>query len=164
MFESRWARKNLRQQIFPDIRYTIYGNCRKFRISFIEYRVSGKGMSHYMFDFENLDVYKLALDFAKQVAKSTENTPRGHWSLVDQFRRASTSIALNIAEGAGRYAKGEKKQFYSIAKGSAYECVPLISLFSALSLIDEKTGSEWKEFLQRICQMLTKLIQSLKHE
>ena len=115
-----------------------------------------------MFDFEQLDVYKLALDFAKQVAKSTENAPRGHWSLVDQFRRASTSIALNIAEGAGRYAKGEKKQFYSIAKGSAYECVPLISLFCDLSIIDARVAAEWKESLQRICQMLTKLIQSIK--
>ncbi len=115
-----------------------------------------------MFDFENLDIYKLALDFAKQVARATENAPRGHWSLIDQFQRASTSIALNIAEGAGRYAKGEKKQFYSIAKGSAYECVPLISLFCELSIIDEKVTADWKELLQRICQMLTKLIQSIK--
>jgi len=117
-----------------------------------------------MFDFENLDVYKLALSFAKEVAKSTDNAPRGHWSLVDQFRRASTSIALNIAEGAGRYAKGEKKQFYSIAKGSAYECVPLISLFYGLTIIDASKASDWKEDLQRICQMLTKLIQSLINE
>lgn len=42
-----------------------------------------------MFDFENLDVYKLTLDFAKQVAKATENSPRGHRSLIDQFKRAS---------------------------------------------------------------------------
>jgi four helix bundle protein len=117
-----------------------------------------------MFDFENLDVYKLALDFAKQIAQATETAPRGHWSLVDQFRRASTSIALNIAEGAGRYAKGEKKQFYSIAKGSGYECVPLISLFCDLGLIDRNSAAEWKEKLQRISQMLTKLIQSLKSE
>ena len=115
-----------------------------------------------MFDFENLDVYKLALSFAKQVAKATENAPRGHWSLVDQFRRALTSIALNVAEGAGRYAKGEKKQFYSIAKGSAYECVPLASLFLELNLVNEQVASEWKESLQRICQMLTKLIQSVR--
>lgn len=114
-----------------------------------------------MFDFENLDVYKLALDFAKQVAKTTENVPRGHWTLVDQLRRASTSISLNIAEGAGRYAKGEKRQFYSIAKGSAYECVPLISLCCDLQLITQEEASEFKESLQRICQMLTKLIQSV---
>jgi len=115
-----------------------------------------------MFDFENLDVYNLALDFAKDVAKSTENSPRGHWSLIDQFRRASTSIALNIAEGAGRYSNGEKKQFYSIAKGSAYECVPLVSLFCELSIIDMKMASDWKESLQRICQMLTRLVQSIR--
>ena len=39
----------------------------KFRISCFVYRVSGKGTAHYMFDFENLDVYRLALDFAKKV-------------------------------------------------------------------------------------------------
>lgn len=117
-----------------------------------------------MFAFENLDVYKFALEFAKNVAKATENAPRGHWSLVDQLRRASTSIALNIAEGAGRYAKGEKKQFYSIAKGSGYECVPLISLFCDLGLIDTNTATEWKESLQRISQMLTKLVQSVIRE
>jgi len=115
-----------------------------------------------MFDFENLDVYQLALDFAKHIAQATEGAPRGHWSIIDQFRRASTSISLNLAEGAGRYAKGEKRQFYAIAKGSAYECVPLISLCCNLQLIDEKQAAEFKESLQRICQMLTKLIQSVK--
>ena len=74
-----------------------------------------------MFDFENLDVYKLALSFAKEVAKSTENAPRGHWSLVDQFRRASTSITLNIAEGSGRWHAKDKANFYFIARGSALE-------------------------------------------
>lgn len=115
-----------------------------------------------MFDFENLDVYQLALEFAKQVAISTNNAPRGQWSTVDQFRRASTSISLNIAEGSGRYAKGEKRQFYSIAKGSSYECVPLISLCHSLNLINESTAAEFKETVQRICQMLTRLVQSLK--
>ena len=115
-----------------------------------------------LFDFEKLDVYKLALSFATQVAQATENAPRGYWSLVDQLRRASTSVALNIAEGAGRYPKGEKKQFYSIAKGSVYECVPLISLFDELKIIEAKTALEWKAIIQRIAQMLTKLSQAIK--
>ena len=72
-------------------------------------------------------------------------------------------MVFNIGEGAGRYSHGEKKQFYSIAKGSAYECVPLISLFCELEIISSKIASEWKENLQRVCQMLTKLIQSIKN-
>lgn len=45
-----------------------------------------------------------------------------------------------------------------VAKGLAYECVPLISF------IDDKTASEWKENLKRISQMLTKLSQSIERQ
>lgn len=116
-----------------------------------------------MFDFEQLDIYKLSLNFALKIAKEMENIPKGHGSLVDQFRRASTSIVLNIAEGAGRSFKNEKKRFYSIAQGSAYECVPLIALFCELQIIDPEMAKEWKETLQRIAQMLTKLSQSISN-
>ena len=114
-----------------------------------------------MFSFENLDVYKVALQFSKTTIEETRLVPKGYFSLIDQLRRASTSIVLNIAEGSGRYAKGEKKQFYSIAKGSAYECVPLLTLFGELNLIQAERIRDLKETLQRISQMLTKLVQVL---
>jgi len=114
-----------------------------------------------MFSFESLDVYQLSLEFAKEIVKTTFYMPRGYFSLVDQLRRASTSISLNIAEGSGRYAKGEKRQFYSIAKGSTYECVPLVSLFKDLGLFSSEQTDNFKETLQRIAKMLTKLVQSV---
>jgi four helix bundle protein len=48
--------------------------------------------------------------------------PRGLGDLADQLRRASTSIVLNIAEGAGEYSPKDKAKFYRFAKRSAAEC------------------------------------------
>ena len=55
------------------------------------------------FAHERLDVYGLALDFLVVAHDVIERLPRGRGHLVDQLTRASTSIVLNIAEGAGNY-------------------------------------------------------------
>ena len=51
-------------------------------------------------DHERLDVYRLALDFLVFAHQVLETLPRGRAHLSDQLTRASTSIVLNIAEGA----------------------------------------------------------------
>lgn len=43
------------------------------------------------------------------------------YSLIDQMRRAATSITSNIAEGFGRQTYKEKVQFYYLAQGSLTE-------------------------------------------
>ena len=52
------------------------------------------------FAHENLDVYRLALDSLVLADDIVENLPRGRGHLADQLSRASTSIVLNIAQGA----------------------------------------------------------------
>lgn len=76
------------------------------------------------FDFEDFPVYKDAIKFIQEVDVFLESVPqKGNIRMIDQLQRASTSIALNIAEGAGRYHKSDKRNFYVMARGSAYECV-----------------------------------------
>ena len=77
-----------------------------------------------MFDFEKLEVYKKAKAFNKSVSclLSGKNVDR---VTHDQLRRASFSIMLNIAEGSGRFTKPDKRNFYIIARGSAFECVAI---------------------------------------
>jgi four helix bundle protein len=59
-------------------------------------------MNEEQFDFENLKVYQKALDYVDFVYKITKTFPKEEmFSLSDQFRRAATSICLNIAEGSG---------------------------------------------------------------
>jgi four helix bundle protein len=78
--------------------------------------------------------------------------PRGH--LADQLRRASSSIVLNIAEGAGEWKPLEKARFYRIALRSGTECAGILALLERLSggkLSDERA------LLYRIVSMLSKL-------
>ena len=70
-------------------------------------------------DHERLDVYRLALDFVVFANGIVEALPRGRSHLADPFTRASTSIVLTIAEGAGKRSKGDKRRYYLTARGSA---------------------------------------------
>ena len=63
------------------------------------------------FDHERLDVYQLALDFMVRANGIVERLPRGRGHLADQLSRA-TSVVLNIAEGAGKFSKPEKRRYY----------------------------------------------------
>jgi len=54
---------------------------------------------------ERLDVYHLGLDFLVPASELIEGLPRGRSHLSDQFPRASLSIVLNLAEGAGKHSK-----------------------------------------------------------
>jgi four helix bundle protein len=112
------------------------------------------------FSFENLDVYQRALSFSKKILTLTKEI-KSPYSWCDQFSRAATSITLNIAEGAGRWHKKDKANFYYIARGSAFECVPLIELGHQIGIMADQQREELRSDLQAICQMLTKLIQSL---
>jgi four helix bundle protein len=81
------------------------------------------------FSFEDLEVYRMALDWVAavdEVSKSLQGNVS--YTLLDQFQRAVLSIPLNIAEGNGRWHKGEKKQFFYIARGSVFESVPIIQV------------------------------------
>jgi len=49
-------------------------------------------------------------------------------TLYDQLFRASSSIALNLAEGSGKRTPEDQRRFYSIAFGSLRECQAILEL------------------------------------
>jgi four helix bundle protein len=86
-----------------------------------------------MHDHRRLEVYHQALDLAEAaygVARSLPDIER--FELSSQIRRASTSIAANIAEGAGRDGPKEFARFLRIAIGSACEVEALMDLVARL--------------------------------
>ena len=111
-------------------------------------------------DHEKLDVYQLALEFLVQANALIESLPRGRGHLGDQFTRASMSIVLNIAEGAGRLSKPDKRRYYLTARGSAMESAALLDVCARLELLDEAGHRAGKDKLVRIVSMLIKLAQA----
>jgi four helix bundle protein len=105
-------------------------------------------------DPERLVVYQVALEF--QVLAS-QLVPRGHADLRSQFDRASVSIALNLAEGAGRRLPLDKARFYTIARGSATECGAILDVLRVRGLADEVACRRGRALIVRIVQMVTKL-------
>ena len=113
------------------------------------------------FMFEKLEVYRKAVDFADEIAALTESFPRGYGFLVDQLNRAALSIATNLAEGNGRFTKPDRRNFFTIARGSAQECVPLLEIARRRGFIQELAGLALKERLEVIAKMISGLINGL---
>jgi four helix bundle protein len=113
-------------------------------------------------DHERLDVYRLALDFLVFAHQVIAALPRGHGHLCDQLMRASTSIVLNLAEGAGKHSKADKRRYYLSARGSATESAALLDVLSRLDLLNEDEHRAGKDMLVRVVSMLIKLAQSFE--
>ena len=111
-------------------------------------------------DHERLDVYDLALEFLVLANGIIEGLPRGWSHLADQFTRASLSIVLNLAEGAGKHGRLDKRRYYLTARGSATESAALLDVCLRLRLLDEAGHKTGKAMLVRIVSMLVKLAQS----
>jgi len=72
--------------------------------------------------FEDLIVWQKAHHFVLAVYRLTKTFPKDEmYGLSSQFRRASISVAANIAEGFGKRGKADKLRFLNIAQGSLEE-------------------------------------------
>ena len=57
----------------------------------------------YLFSFEKLKVWKCSIDLTKSIYELTNRFPENEkFGLVSQLRRASVSVASNLAEGTSR--------------------------------------------------------------
>jgi four helix bundle protein len=120
-------------------------------------------MSDYLFPFEKLDVYQMALDLAEKVLSFLESLPQNrHIRLTNQMEAAATSPAQNIAEGKGRQYKKELIQYLHIAQGSVYEVVTLNEIFRRRKLFKEEEAQEIRYRCEQIDRKLNGLINSLR--
>ena len=120
-----------------------------------------RAMNYYL-DHEKLDVYRLALQFVVSANQIVKDLPRGGGYLADQLRRAGSSIALNIAEGAGEFSPAEKVRFYRMAKRSATECSSILDVLRQLELVEEESFLQARELVVRTVAMLIKMVKGLE--
>ena len=111
-------------------------------------------------DHENLDVYRVSMEFIDYVAPILKQLAPEFAYMADQLRRAASSISQNVAEGTGRVGHSDKARFYGYAKGSAAECgaaLDILLKFGCITTSEHLTG---KVFAKRLVSMLVKLAQS----
>lgn len=116
-----------------------------------------------MHQYKNLEVWKRSISFVEDVYALTTTFPdTEQFGLTSQIRRASVSIASNIAEGAGRGTKGDFKRFLRYSKGSACEVETQLILAEKLGFIPTKMSDELLDSLNIIKNMFHKLDVSIQ--
>ncbi len=121
-------------------------------------------MNEDMFDFENLKVYQKSLEYVDFVYEITKDFPKEEiFSLTSQFRRASVSICLNIAEGSGG-SKAEFNQFLKIARRSVRECIAVTEISYRQTFISTEDKKQSRGFCVELSKMLNGLMKSLRNK
>ena len=110
-----------------------------------------------MLDYEKLDVYRSAVEHLAFVFRALPRIPRGYAALVDQWRRASMSVPLNIAEAVGKTSGADRSNRYSIARGEAMECGAIIDVVRLLGCIEAAELDAAKRLIVRIVEMLSRM-------
>ncbi len=114
------------------------------------------------FNFEKLEVYQDAVEFANQIYNITKPFPKSEmFGITNQIRRASISTPSNIAEGSSR-SKKEFIRFLNIALGSAYECVPLLEISRRQGYVKDDMFNKLIDELHKISAKINALKNSLR--
>lgn len=116
-----------------------------------------------VFDFEKLEVYQEMRGVNLKVLKHlfTQQADLDPY-LQDQFKRASLSALLNLAEGTGRMASPDKKQSYITARSSVFECVAILQILLDTNLIEKSLYEELYSGFEKISRMLLGMIRSIE--
>lgn len=112
-----------------------------------------------MFRFEGLEIWQLAINYAKSIYKLLAKFPKVEtFALADQLRRAVVSISNNIAEGSGGTDK-DFSNYLDIAVKSALETVNCLHIAKELGYIKE----EEETVLYNQAELLIKKIRAFKN-
>lgn len=136
----------------PEVRYSSASN-----------RQPQSSNTSYVFPFEKLEVWNMAIELADHVLGLLEKIPYNkHLRLVSQLEGAVTSVPQNIAEGKGRQYKKEFIQYLSIAQGSLYETITLNEVFAKRKLFSEEESLKIRRMGENIDRKLNGLMNSLR--
>jgi len=116
-----------------------------------------------MAHFKELLVWQKSINFVTEIYKETESFPKTEmYGLVSQIRRATVSIASNIAEGNSRRSVPDYVQFLRISRGSCAEVETQLIISKNLGYLDEEKSLKLNQDIIEISKMLNGLINSLK--
>ncbi len=115
-----------------------------------------------MFNFEKLDVWQEAIDFADLVYDLTGAfSSDERFGLTNQMRRAAVSISSNIAEGSSRASRPDFARFVEIASGSLFEVVSQSTISLRRKFLEQSEYDRIYSAAEKQSKMLSGLRKSL---
>jgi len=112
--------------------------------------------------YRDLVDWKKAIELTVCIYKLTQSFPASElYGLTSQLRRASVSIASNIAEGRGRLNAAEFRQFLGLAQGSTYELQTQLIVAKSLGLGGPEAIAHTESLSNEVSKILTSFIQKL---
>src|SRR5438270_12467338 len=112
------------------------------------------------FHHEKLIVYRRALEFAGWSQDLIDSLTK-KTSTRDHLERAGDSVALNIAEGNGKFSQKDGARFFQIAHGSALECAACLDLLVARRCCASDAIGKGKSILEETVRMLFTMLDKL---
>lgn len=111
---------------------------------------------------KKLVVYTTAIEITKEIYDLTRHLPEGErYGLSAQLRRAAVSVCSNLAEGAGRISKNEKKRFFEISRSSLVEIDTQIEICLRAGYLESSQLLKLEKLINSTFAMLSKIISNL---
>lgn len=113
--------------------------------------------------FKDLVVWQRAVELCTETYRFTAAFPScEQFGLTNQMRRASVSIASNIAEGYGKSSKGEYLLFLGHARGSICELQTQLVISQTLGFGSPQTQETVERLSADVSRLLIALMKKLK--
>lgn len=112
---------------------------------------------------KKLDVYQIALKLLEEVYTATKSFPKEELCvLTAQVRRAAISVCSNLAEGASRVSRAEKKRFYEISRSSLVEIDTQFEIALLQQYVQKDQLRNLEKHLESVFRMLSKMIDNIR--
>ena len=107
-------------------------------------------------------IWQKSIVLTKQIYTITRKFPKEEiYGLSNQLRRASVSVASNIAEGYGRITRNDYKRFLSFSFGSTFEIQTQLIICIEIGIINNEDFNESMMLSKEISAMLYAIIKKL---
>ena len=113
-----------------------------------------------MFDFQKLEVYKKAKEFHVDCKKIILEKKLDRF-VKDQLGRASFSVPLNIAEGSGKFSRADRKNYFTTARASLFECVAVLDILNDSSKLTDTELKKMMTDADELSRILYAMIKNL---
>jgi four helix bundle protein len=115
-----------------------------------------------MFNFEKLEVWQEAINFADSVYTLNRTFPETErFGLTNQMRRAAVSISSNLAEGSSRSSRPDFARIVEIATGSLFEVISQATVSKRQGFLSEADYNQLYSACEKQSKMLSGLRKSL---